>query len=83
MAVDSAVSATKIVEIIKSNGGEYLDSVKLFDFYKGNQISSDKKSLAFNLVFVSLDRTLNVEEIDQSIKNILDKLNQELGAELR
>ncbi len=83
LVVDDEIEYDKIVEIIKSNGGEYLDSVKLFDFYKGNQISSDKKSLAFNLVFVSLDRTLNVEEIDQSIKNILDKLNQELGAELR
>ena len=81
--VDDSVQYADIINAIKEKGGEYLDSVKLFDFYKGDRIAEDKKSMAFNLVFVSNDRTLNVDEIDQTIKQILSVLQADLGAELR
>ncbi len=81
--VDDAVEYAELEKAIKSAGGEYLQSVKLFDFYKGDRIVEGKKSMAFNLVFVSLERTLNVEEVDTAIKNILDNLKEKTGAELR
>ena len=67
----------------RENGGEYLDNVSLFDIYQGEQVGLGKKSMAFNLVFVSYDRTLNVEEIDAVIQTILTKLQEKLKAELR
>ena len=73
----------KIVDIIEQEGGQYLDSVKLFDIYQGSQIGEGKKSMAFNLIFVANDRTLNVEEIDLIIKNILTALGDKLNAQLR
>ena len=51
--------------------------------YQGAQIGEGKKSMAFNLVFVAEDRTLNVEEVDNIIKKILKSLSYQLGAELR
>ena len=81
--VDVDVSCGSIISNIKQNGGEHLESVELFDIYQGSQVSEGKKSMAFNLIFVSYDRTLNVEEIDQNIKNILKDLRDTLGAELR
>lgn len=81
--VDEDVTWGQIVGAVKESAGEFLDKVALFDIYKGDQISKGKKSVAFNLTFVSLDRTLLVEEIDQTIKNILDTLNKNIGAELR
>ena len=81
--IDNSVSCESIVSLIKKSGGEYLESVKLFDIYKGEQIAKDKKSLAFNLVFQALDRTLNVEEIDEVVKNILLELRNNVNAELR
>ena len=81
--VDENTPCSDIVDIIKNAGGEYLEAVKLFDIYKGEQISNDKKSLAFNLVFVSIERTLNVEEVDNIVKNILSDLRNKVGAELR
>lgn len=83
LVVDNSVSYSDIIDIIKQNGGTYLDKVALFDIYQGAQVGEGKKSMAFNLIFVANDRTLSVEEIDQTIKNILDKLKQELSAELR
>jgi phenylalanyl-tRNA synthetase beta chain len=57
--------------------------LSLFDIYQGAQVGEGKKSMAFNLIFVSNNRTLNVEEIDQIIKNILCDLKEKVGAELR
>ncbi len=81
--VDNKVSCGDIIEVIKSVGGEYLDKVTLFDIYQGEQVGLGKKSMAFNLIFVAQDRTLNVDEVDQIIKNILSSLTEKLKAELR
>ncbi len=72
-----------VVSVIKRNGGKILEKVSLFDVYRGNQVAMGKKSMAFNLVFGSDDRTLNVKEVDDAIEKILKNLKSELNAELR
>ena len=83
IVLDENISCASVVDVITNAGGEYLDSVSLFDIYQGSQITKGKKSMAFNLVFICYDRTLNVEEIDVVMKNIFDNLINKLGAELR
>ena len=83
IVLDENISCASVVDVITNAGGEYLDSVSLFDIYQGSQITKGKKSMAFNLVFICYDRTLNVEEIDGVMKNIFDSLISKLGAELR
>ena len=83
IVLDENISCASVVDVITNAGGEYLDSVSLFDIYQGSQITKGKKSMAFNLVFICYDRTLNVEEIDAVMKNIFDNLINKLGAELR
>jgi len=81
--VDTDVECAKIIDIINKKGGKCLDSVELFDIYQGEQVEEGKKSMAFNLIFVADDRTLNVEEVDAIIKKILKSLEETLGAKLR
>ena len=81
--VDDNVSWQSIVDCVKNSGGENLKKVTLFDIYQGNQVEAGKKSVAFNLVFSSLERTLVVEEIDNCIQGILKSLRDNLNAELR
>lgn len=83
LVVDFNKSYADIVNVIKENGGEFLVKVALFDIYQGNQIEEGKKSMAFNLIFSSNERTLSVEEIDAVIKNILEQLKEKLGVVLR
>ena len=83
LIVNEETSCSDIVEVIKLNGGEFLKKVALFDIYKGEQIGVGKKSLAFNLLFSSIDRTLVVEEIDEVIQKVLKALRENLNAELR
>lgn len=81
--VDENCLYEEVIDCIKFSGGKYLERVMLFDVYQGGQIESGKKSMAFNLVFVSLERTLSVEEVDGAIKKILKNLKEKLNAELR
>ncbi|MBR2870694.1 MAG: phenylalanine--tRNA ligase subunit beta [Clostridia bacterium] len=83
LTVDKSVSCQEIIDCIQLNGGEFLRKVSLFDVYEGNQVEKGKKSVAFNLLYVSDERTLVVEEIDNSIQNILKSLREQLKAELR
>lgn len=62
--------------------GKILESVKLFDIYKGKQIADGKKSAAFSIVMRSHDGTLTDEQADAAVKKALKKLS-ELGAEIR
>ena len=50
--------------------------------YKGKQIPDGKKSVAFSLVFRSLEATLTDAEVDSATKKILKALSA-LGAEIR
>lgn len=81
--VDESVSCADVVNAIKKKGGKCLENVKLFDIYQGAQVGVGKKSMAFNLVFVAEDRTLNVEEVDAIIQKILKSLSETVGAQLR
>lgn len=83
VTVDEGVLCGDLIAAIKVAAGEHLKSVKLFDIYRGDQIAAGKKSMAFNLVYSSLERTLTVEEVDGSIKNVLKALREAFGAELR
>ena len=83
VTVDENVTCAQITDVIKSAGGEFLNEVKLFDVYTGDQVDKGKKSMAFSLNFSSLDRTLKVQEVDEAIKNILNCLRNSLNAELR
>ncbi len=81
--LDDSVPCGFVLDTIKDFGGEFLDSVKLFDIYKGDQVSAGKKSMAFNLIFVSPNRTLSVEEVDKTMGDILNGLKNKFNAELR
>jgi phenylalanyl-tRNA synthetase beta chain len=77
------IPAEKVMSAIKTSGGEFLESVQLFDLYTGKQIPSDKKSMAFAMVFRAADRNLRDEEVDAWQRRIVQKLEQEFGAQLR
>ncbi len=83
VTVDESVSWADIENVVIDNAGEFLSKIKLFDIYRGDQVEKGKKSVAFNMLFVSIERTLGVEEIDEVVKNILTALKEKVGAELR
>ena len=82
IVAEKSVLAYNIIKEIKEAGGEILKNVELFDYYEGDKIGFDKKSLAFHLIFQSEDRTLEDREADDALNKIIKKL-KEIKVELR
>lgn len=76
------VPYNKVELTVKQAGEPLLESVKLFDVYRGEHIPVGTRSLALSLTFRSSERTLTDEEVDAVVENILRAL-QGIGASLR
>jgi phenylalanyl-tRNA synthetase beta chain len=64
-------------------GGKLVTEVRLFDVYRGPQIGSGKKSLAYGLTYQDPERTMNDQDSTRIRQKIVRKLADELGAVLR
>lgn len=74
LVVPKGVLAGEIEDIISGNGGENLESLKLFDIYEGDQIEAGFKSVAYSLTFRNSERTLLDTEVNEVMDKILKKL---------
>lgn len=83
LVLDDDIQAAVVEKMIKETGGKLLESVELFDVYKGERIGENKKSLAYSLVWRDQNKTLSDQDIALPMNDILDKLKTELNVELR
>ena len=83
MLVDEKVEVGQIEKIITKKGKKLLESVKLFDIYRDEKLGENNKSVAYSLIFRDKNKTLNDEEINNTMENIITELQKTLGAELR
>lgn len=81
--VKDEITSLQIEKIVLSNGGNLLESVRMFDMYKGKQIALGYKSVAYELIFRAEDRTLVDEDVNAIFANVLKALENELEAQLR
>ena len=81
--LDKNTTAGEVMAIIKRAGGRLLDSVSVFDVYTGENIASDKKSIAFTLNFINPERTLTDEEVMEVFNKIILEVTTKLNCELR
>ncbi|TFH34583.1 MAG: phenylalanine--tRNA ligase subunit beta, partial [Anaerolineales bacterium] len=83
LVVGDTVTAEQVASVIREAGAELLEDVELFDVYRGDQVGAGRKSLAFALTYQAADRTLTDEEVAKIRQQVIEKLKQELGAQLR
>jgi phenylalanyl-tRNA synthetase beta chain len=76
-------AARAIAEIRAADAKGLLESVELFDQYRGAQVPAGKKSLAFTLTLRDPSRTLTDAEADALCAAVAARLKETLGAELR
>ncbi len=83
ITADRTIPVAAIEDVIKKAGGRHLTKISLFDVYEGMQIGKDNRSLAYNLTFQCADRTLTVEEVNESFDRIVSELENKFDAKLR
>jgi phenylalanyl-tRNA synthetase beta chain len=64
-------------------GNPLVTSARVFDVFRGGQLGSGKKSLAFSIRYQALDRTLTSDDANTEQAKILRRLEREFGAVLR
>lgn len=73
----------EVIRSIREAGRPLLSGACLFDLYRGPQVPSGKKSLAFRLSYSAGDRTLTDEEVWAAHQKIISALNSSFQATLR
>ena len=72
-----------IAEEMSKAGGKLVESVALFDIYRGPQVGENKKSVSMRVTLRAADRTLTVEEAEKTSAKILNALNKQFNITLR
>lgn len=83
LVVNEETPASSVEAVIVKAGGSLLKGVTLFDVYRGDPIPAGQKSLAYNLVYQTEEKTLKDEEVASVHKKIVKAAERELGAKLR
>jgi len=71
-----------IEKAIEKSDKHLIQNVRLFDFYKGPNIETDKKAVAFKITLASHDRTLSDTDMQGVQKKVFENLKQ-LGGSIR
>ncbi|HLE43568.1 MAG TPA: phenylalanine--tRNA ligase subunit beta [Methylomirabilota bacterium] len=83
VVVPASVPAAEVSRVIRSIPNPQLKRVTLFDVYTGEQVGSGRKSLAYSLLYQAEDRTLTDAEVNAMHREVVERVRQGLGAEVR
>ena len=51
LVMDESITVGPLMQAMRRAGGNLLESIELFDVYRGTQLEAGKKSVAFSLIF--------------------------------
>lgn len=83
VVVDEQMSAEEIAEVIRGVGNRFMESVDVFDYYRGDPIASGQKGLALRIGYRSPERTLIDEEVNGFHHEVLERLKEVPGLKIR
>jgi phenylalanyl-tRNA synthetase beta chain len=81
--IPTQFSEADIERVIRKAGGNLLESVELFDEYRGKNVPDGQRSLAFRLVYRASDRTLTEEDIEPVHQKVRESLVEKFRVDLR
>ena len=81
--VNKDVLAGDIREVIEQVGAPLVRRVEAFDVYTGENVGDDEKSVAYNIHFQDVEKTLTDEEVDASYEKIVEAVSEKFGARVR
>jgi phenylalanyl-tRNA synthetase beta chain len=83
LLVRDDVNAAEVEKVLRTSGGDILESLELFDEFRGPGVPDGMRSLAWRLTFRHPERTLRDKEIDGRRSQLLKSLENQLGVKPR
>ena len=83
VVVDDSIAWQQIVDAVESLGDSRIQSVELFDVYRGTGVPEGCQSLALSLSLQDPEKTLDDVAIQEMVDQVVRTLGEQTGAELR
>lgn len=83
IVLEESYSVAEVAKAIGEAGGELVESVELFDLYRGDHVAAGHRSLAFRVVYRDPDATLKDARVDKTHARLSNELEKRFGATLR
>lgn len=83
LTVPKNLKYEEIKNRIKETGAALVTDISIFDVYQGEQVKQGFKSYAVRIQFEDPEKTLEDKRIDKIINRIVERLDKELGVEIR
>ena len=83
IVVVESVTHEAVVSAVRQAKVQHLESIELFDVFRGKNIAPGQKSLAYAFTYRSAERTLTDTEVNAAQEKIVARLAQDLDAVVR
>ncbi len=83
LLVPGGISYRQMVQAVKDVGGPYLESVQLFDIFRGKELETGTIAFGIRLKFLSSKGNLKGKTIDRVIANVLAALDDQFNIKPR
>jgi phenylalanyl-tRNA synthetase beta chain len=83
VVVDESVRVSDLTKHVTETLGDALQRYEIFDVYRGKGVDKGRKSIGIGLILHNAYRTLTDTETDDMIRQVVRRLEHELGATIR
>jgi phenylalanyl-tRNA synthetase beta chain len=83
MLVPEATTHEAVLQSVKQAKAANLETVELFDVFRGKNVPEGQKSLAYAFTYRAADKTLTDAEVNSAHEKVLETLKTQLKVELR
>lgn len=83
LVLDEDVAAGAVLDFLRSGEDPLVETIDIFDEYRGEGVGAGRKSLGFAIRYRAADRTLLDEDVDGAQQRLLDRLGSVYFFELR
>ncbi len=80
--VDKNVESKSIQDIILKTGGKLVETVDVVSVFEGEKFGPEKKAISYRISFRSVEGTLDGEQVNQIIGQVLDSIKEKTGGTL-
>jgi phenylalanyl-tRNA synthetase beta chain len=81
--VPEATTHDAVLQVVKQSKPANLESVELFDVFRGKNVPDGQKSLAYAFTYRSAEKTLTDAEVNASHGKIIEAFKAQLHATVR
>ncbi len=83
LVLPGSVRASEVEAILRRESGELLESMLVFDEYRGDRLPAGMRSVGWRLQFRHPERTLRDKELEGRRSKLVSALQRELGVSVR